>query len=144
VSVQSCAAVLTCADESHPELFRDDADLFRSDADQPASAASAIVLAAASQFAQTASSLASIVDTPLPPAAASMKLVDAGARLADVAALQAAHEREAATLRQRSIDLLRRWYATDILLAGEYWAEVEQRIEAATRTVRRHEKGCDV
>jgi len=79
----------------------------------------------------------SILDVPIPPANLSAQLIDLQPRIAKVEAHQAAQNADIAALRERSAAIIQRWYAVDVLHAGESWAELEGRVEHVERTVRR-------
>ena len=94
-------------------------------------------MASASAYPSTASRLTSILDVPIPPAELSAQLIDLQPRIAKVEALQAAQNADIAELRERSAAIIQRWYAVDILRAGESWAELEGRVEQVEQKVRR-------
>ncbi|KAH7412592.1 hypothetical protein BKA64DRAFT_659198 [Cadophora sp. MPI-SDFR-AT-0126] len=96
-----------------------------------------IVMASASAYPSTSSRLTSIMDVPVPPAELSMQLIDLQPRIAKVEALQAAQNADIAELRERSAAVIQRWYTTDILGAGDAWADVEGRVERVEQRVRR-------
>jgi len=95
------------------------------------------VLACASSYHLTASQLTSILDLPLPTAGSSTLLIDLQPRIAKVETLQQSQARDIAVLKQRTSALLQRWYAIDILCTGEYWADVEGKVELMEQQVRR-------
>ncbi|KAH8816875.1 hypothetical protein F5884DRAFT_237753 [Xylogone sp. PMI_703] len=99
----------------------------------------AIVLASASLYPTTASRLTSIVDTPIPEAELSTQLISLQPRIAKLEAIQAAQNSDLAELRQRTAALIQRWYAVDVLGAGDNWAELEERVEKVEQGVRRAE-----
>jgi hypothetical protein len=96
-----------------------------------------IVLASASLYPSTASRLTSILDVPIPPAEASTQLIDLQPRIAKVETLQAAQNADIAALRQRSAEILQRWYSVGILCTGDSWVELEGRVEQVEQRVRR-------
>ncbi len=96
-----------------------------------------IVMASASTYPTTASRLTSILDVPVPPAELSAQLIDLQPRIAKVEALQAAQNADISELRERSATVIQRWYAVNILGAGESWAELEGRVEQIEQKVRR-------
>ena len=97
----------------------------------------AIVLASATSYPLTASSLTSILDTPIPPAELSAKVMATGPQTAELVALQTAQLKTIAALKERTSQVLQRWYSVDILQSGEYWADVEARVDSVEQTVRR-------
>lgn len=96
-----------------------------------------IVLAAASTYSQTASCLTAVKDTSLPRTESSTQLINTGTQAAEVELVQQNQQREIAALKQRSAAVLQRWYTVDILQTGEYWADLESRVEHVEQTVRR-------
>ena len=54
--------------------------------------------------------------------------------------LQNAQNADLAALRERTAAVIQRWYAVDVLRAGESWAELEGRVEGVERRVRRAER----
>ncbi|KAH6724743.1 hypothetical protein DL95DRAFT_401397 [Leptodontidium sp. 2 PMI_412] len=98
-----------------------------------------IVMASASSYPSTSSRLTSIMDVPVPPAELSTQLIDLQPRIAKVEALQAAQNADIAELRERSAAALQKWYRSDVLGAGEAWADVEGRVERIEQRVRRVE-----
>ncbi|KAL3418951.1 nuclear distribution protein [Phlyctema vagabunda] len=96
-----------------------------------------IVLASASSYPSTASRLTSITDMPIPSADSSAQLIELQPRIAKVEVLQRAQQADIAELRQRTAATLQRWYALDVLGAGDGWAELEGRVEAVEQRVRR-------
>ena len=95
------------------------------------------MLASASSYPETASRLNSILDVPIPPAAQSAQLIELVPRIAKVEAIQASQAAEIATLRERSAIAIQKWYTTDVLRAGDGWAELEGKVEQVERKVRR-------
>jgi hypothetical protein len=81
--------------------------------------------------------LVSINDAPIPTAESSAKLIDLEGRLAQLQLAQDNQAHEIAALKQRSAAALQRWYSVDILQAGDYWAELEERVEEVEKHVRR-------
>lgn len=79
------------------------------------------------------------MDVPVPPAELSTQLIDLQPRIAKVEALQAAQNADIAELRERSAAALQKWYRSDVLGAGEAWADVEGRVERIEQRVRRVE-----
>lgn len=73
----------------------------------------------------------------VPSAELSTKIISMKPQLARLEVLQDLQAREIAVLKQRSAAVLQRYYTLDILQAGEYWAEVEAKIEHAEQVVRR-------
>ncbi|KAK2624100.1 hypothetical protein QTJ16_006734 [Diplocarpon rosae] len=96
-----------------------------------------IVMASASSYPSTSSRLTSIMDVSVPPAELSTQLIDLQPRIAKAEALQAAQNADIAELRERSAAVVQRWYTTDVLRAGEAWAEVEGRVEKVEQRLRR-------
>jgi hypothetical protein len=94
------------------------------------------ILASASLFPQAASRLISVNDTPVPTAELSSELINAGAGLAKLEMLQNEQSQEITALRQRTAAVLQRWYSIDILQTGEYWANLEDRVEVVERSIR--------
>lgn len=99
----------------------------------------AIVLASASLYHSTTSRLTSISDVPVPPAESSAALITLQPRIAKVGLEREAQAREIAELRQRTAAVLERWYEVAVLGGGECWAEWEERVQQAERTIRRAE-----
>ena len=87
----------------------------------------------------TASSLTSILDTPLPAAEQSAKIIETRPQVAELEALQAVQMKTVATLKERTAAVLQRWYSVDILQSGEHWAEIEGRVDVAEQGIRRTE-----
>lgn len=96
-----------------------------------------IVLASASAYPATASRLTSISDLPIPAASLSAQLIELQPRVARTEALQMAQSADMAELRQRTAAVLQRWYAVDVLGAGESWAELEGRVRHVEQRIRR-------
>jgi hypothetical protein len=67
-------------------------------------------------------------------------LIELQPRIAKVEAIQASQNQDLAALRERTANVLNRWYTIDVLRAGESWAELEGRVESVERGVRRKEK----
>lgn len=44
-----------------------------------------------------------------------------------------------ASLKDRTAAILQRWYSVDVLQSGEYWAEVEARVNTTEQRMRRVE-----
>ncbi|KAI9743373.1 MAG: hypothetical protein M1818_003219 [Claussenomyces sp. TS43310] len=97
----------------------------------------ASVLAAASTYTLTASGLTSILDMPVPSAESSRQLILARAQIATLELVQESQAKEITELKQRSASVLQRWYSVDVLRTGEYWADVEEKIESVEQKVRR-------
>lgn len=125
-----------CSDAQSPDLFQN-AD----DGEVPslldAEAKAAIVLSSATAYPFTASSLTSILDTPIPAAELSAKVMATGSQIAELAALQTSQLKTIAALKERTSQVLQRWYSVDILQSGEYWADVEARVDGVEQAVRR-------
>lgn len=85
----------------------------------------------------TASSLTSITDTPIPDASISAKVMIIAPQVQDLAALQASQLKTIASLKERTAAVLERFYSVDILQTGEYWADVETRVDRADHAIRR-------
>lgn len=98
---------------------------------------SAIVISTAAAYPLTASSLTSILDTPIPSAETSAKITALGPQVSELTALQVSQTDIIASLRNRTAKAIQRWYSVDVLQSGEYWAEVEGRVDAAEQTFRR-------
>ncbi|KAH7342232.1 hypothetical protein BKA65DRAFT_503697 [Rhexocercosporidium sp. MPI-PUGE-AT-0058] len=98
-----------------------------------------IIMSSASSYPSTSSRLTSIMDVPIPPAELSTQLIDLQPRIAKLEALQAAQNKDIAELRERSAAVLQKWYVSDVLGAGEAWADVEGRVERIEQRVRRVE-----
>lgn len=98
------------------------------------------MLSAASSFAMTASSLTSIMDMPIPDPGASANITQTIPAVSKLDLLQDFQAREVMLLKQRSISILQRYYTLDILKTGEYWTDVEGRIDIIERAVKRAEK----
>ncbi|RDW62126.1 hypothetical protein BP6252_11559 [Coleophoma cylindrospora] len=95
-----------------------------------------IVLASASAYPTTASRLTSISDLPIPAASLSAQLVELQPRVAKIEALQMDQAADMAELRMRTAAVLQRWYAVDVLGAGDSWAELEDRVDWVEQRVR--------
>ena len=102
-----------------------------------AEAKAAIVFSSATAYPLTASSLTSILDTPIPAAELSVKVMATGPQIAELAALQTSQLKTIAALKERTSHVLQRWYSVDILQSGEYWADVEARVDGVEHAVRR-------
>jgi hypothetical protein len=74
---------------------------------------------------------------PVPSAELSAQLIDLQPRIAKVEAIQAAQNADMAALRERTAEVIQRWYTVDVLRAGESWAELEGRVEGVEQKVRR-------
>lgn len=74
---------------------------------------------------------------PVPAVELSAQLIDLQPRIAKLETLQAVQNADIAVLRQRTVAVLQRWYAVDILSTGDSWAELEGRIETVEQRVRR-------
>jgi hypothetical protein len=74
---------------------------------------------------------------PVPSAELSAQLIDLQPRIAKVEAIQAAQNADMAALRERTAEVIQRWYTVDVLRAGESWAELEERVEGVEQKVRR-------
>ena len=61
-------------------------------------------------------------------------------RIAKIEAIQASQDADIKILRERSANLVERWYRKDIIGAGEEWANVESRVEVVEQKVRRAER----
>jgi hypothetical protein len=94
-------------------------------------------MASASSFHSIASRLTSILDVPITPAQTSAQLITLQPRIANVEALQLAHDSAIAELRQRSAAVVQKWYSRDILQAGNSWAELVERVEQLEQRTRR-------
>ena len=97
------------------------------------------MFAHASAFAETVSRLNSLKDLPVPPASDSAELLQLQPRLAKVRDTQDDYTRQVAELRSRSAKLLERWVEVGLVGQGEVWAEWEERLRAAQRSVRQAE-----
>lgn len=102
-----------------------------------AEAKAAIVLSSATAYPLTASSLTSILDTPIPAADLSTRVMATGSQIAELAALQMSQSKTIAALRERTSQVLQRCYLVDILQSGEYWADAEARVDGVEQAVRR-------
>lgn len=100
---------------------------------------SATILSSATSYPLTASSLTSILDTPLPAAELSAKVIATRPRVSELEALQASQMKNISSLKERTAAVLQRWYSVDVLQSGEYWAEVESRVDIVEQGVRRAE-----
>uniref|UniRef100_L2FU94 Nuclear distribution protein n=1 Tax=Colletotrichum fructicola (strain Nara gc5) TaxID=1213859 RepID=L2FU94_COLFN len=103
-------------------------------------AVQATVLASAASFPATASSLTSVNDCPIPEPSQSASLASLVPRMRGIEATQIAQEAEMAQLRERSEEVLKKWYQQGVLGASEFVADVEGRVERAERRVRRAER----
>lgn len=120
----------------HPDLFQSlDANELPTTLDTDSLLS--IVLASASSYPSTASRLTSIMDVPIPPAEASIQLIDLQPRIAKVEAIQTAQSADIAELRERTAAVLQRWYTQNILQVGDSWADLEGRVEHVEQRVRR-------
>lgn len=102
---------------------------------------SAIILSSATSYPLTASSLTSILDTPLPAAELSAKIIATRPQVSELEALQASQMKTMASLKERTTAILQRWYSVDVLQSGEYWADVEGRVDIMEQDIRRAELG---
>jgi len=119
----------------HPDFFHPmNTQDVPSSLDTPSKAS--IVLAAASSYPMTASSLTSILDTPMPTADSSTQLILTQSRVAELDMLQESQMRDIASLKERSAAVLERWYSVDVLRIGECWADIESRVEQAEQAIR--------
>ncbi|CAL3973044.1 unnamed protein product [Diplocarpon coronariae] len=125
------------------QLYSKHPDLFQSPNPQDlpttleASTILSTVMASASSYPSTSSRLTSIMEVPVPPAGLSAQLIDLQPRIARAEALQTAQNADIAELRERSAAVVQRWYTTDVLRAGEAWADVEGRVEKIEQGLRR-------
>lgn len=125
-----------CSDAQSPDLFQN-ADEGEVPSLLDTESKAAIVLASATSYPLTASSLTSILDTPIPAAELSAKVMATGPQIEQLAALQNSQLKTMAALKERTSQVLQRWYSVDILQSGEYWADVEARVDTVEQTVRR-------
>ncbi|TAQ84551.1 hypothetical protein B7494_g7129 [Chlorociboria aeruginascens] len=133
-SLYDCKLILV--DARHPDLFQSVAtDDLPTTLDT--SSILSIIFASATSYPLTASRLTSIRDVPVPPAELSTQLIELQPRIAKVEAIQAAQNSDIATLRQRTAAAIQRWYAMDILQAGDSWAGLEERVEQVEQKARR-------
>lgn len=125
-------------DARHPDLFQNSNDgEVPSLLDTPTK--SAVILSQAAAYPLTASSLTSILDTPIPAAELSAKVIATRPQVSDVAEMQKSQMDTIAQLKDRTAAVLKRWYTVDVLQSGDYWAEVETRVDTAELSVRRAE-----
>lgn len=83
------------------------------------------------------------MDVPIPPTESSLKLIQLEPRLAKVKLVQEAQKKEMAELRERTVEVLRRWYTLDVVGVGDFWAEIEGRVGMVERGVRRAGREVD-
>lgn len=83
------------------------------------------------------------MDVPIPSAESSLQLIQIEPRLAKVKLLQEAQKKEMAELRERTVEVLGRWYRLDVLGVGDFWAEVEGRVGRVESGVRRAGREVD-
>lgn len=95
-----------------------------------------VILAAATSYPQTASSLTSVIDMPVPSTALSSRIISAQPELTKLEVVQDLQMKQVNDLKRRSVAVLQRWYSTDIVRAGEYWADVESRVSGIEQKVR--------
>lgn len=99
----------------------------------------AIVLAYADRFPSITSRLKSVFEISVPPAEASMALVNLRPRIDRFTTIQEQQGEEFLRLQRRTAALLERWYTVFVMGAGDCWAEWHTRITRAERTIRRAE-----
>ncbi|RDA95324.1 hypothetical protein CP533_3550 [Ophiocordyceps camponoti-saundersi (nom. inval.)] len=126
----------------HPDFFHAPA------ASEPptqlsAAAIRSIVLASASAYPSTLSSLTAVKDSPIPDPSQSAALISAAGRVKAIRATQLAQAAEMAQLRRRSETLVRLWYEGNLLPCSQFTADVESRVKAVERQVRRRERARD-
>lgn len=85
----------------------------------------------------TASSLTSILDTPIPDAELSAKVMATRPQIAELVALQISQLKTIGAIRERGTIIQKRWLEVDILQASNYYLDVEYRFDDMERIVRR-------
>lgn len=126
-------------DKAHPDFFH-----AASPSDPPSQlspdAIQSIVLASASSFHATLSSLTAIKDSPIPDPTESAALIALANRMKIIEATQLAQAAQVADLRRRSEAVVRAWYENNVLVSSQAMADMESRVEAVERVVRRAER----
>lgn len=77
------------------------------------------------------------MDVPIPSIELSTQLIELQPRIARAEHIQTVQNSDFAELRRRSAALIQRWYATDVLRAGDSWADLEGRVGQAEQQLRR-------
>ncbi|KAF8543195.1 hypothetical protein BDD12DRAFT_874818 [Trichophaea hybrida] len=97
----------------------------------------ATILTAASEFHSTASQLAAINDTPIPPPGVSAGLVELLPRIQRAEVVQAAQEKKVAELRARTAKVLEGWFLCGVQGVNECFAEWDERTFVCEKVVGR-------
>lgn len=93
----------------------------------------------APSFSTTASQLKLLSDTPLPPTDSFAALTALQPRIDKALQRQAQQAKEISSLRKNTGNLVLRWHDVNILAQGRCWAEWDERLRIAERSLRREE-----
>lgn len=93
----------------------------------------------APSFPTTASQLKLLSDTPLPPTDSFAALTALQPRIDRALQRQAQQAEDISALRKRTGSLVLRWHDVNILGQGRCWAEWDERLRTAERSVRKEE-----
>ena len=126
-------------DQSSPDLFHSP-DASKAPTQLSTDSVQAMVLASAAAYPAIQSSLTAIKDTPIPDTEESHKLIRLADRMKGIEATQMAQSIQMAELRGRSENVVRAWYEQGVLRNSDTLADLEGRIEAVERGVRRRER----
>lgn len=77
------------------------------------------------------------MDMPIPSAQNSRRILSTLPQLRRLEALQESQMQQISQLKERTALVLQRWYATDMIRAGEYWVDVDERVNIVERQLRR-------
>ena len=97
------------------------------------------VLGAASLYPQAASDLGALQRQQIPDNKSLANLVALGPRIEKAMKIQDIQSMQECELRDKSAELLSRWYQGSVLQSGEQWAKWEDRMSKTELRVRREE-----
>lgn len=103
------------------------------------SALASLVLSHTPSYHATTARLTSLNDLPVPNASSSVSLVSLEPRIRNAIQRQEQQQHELGKLRQRSVQVVARWYELGIVGMGDCWSEWESRLMKAETRVRRAE-----
>lgn len=103
------------------------------------SALSSLVLSHTPSYHATAARLTSLNDLPVPNASSSVSLITIEPRIQTATERQERQQAELGEIRQRSVEIISRWYELGIVGMGDCWSEWESRLMTAEAQVRRAE-----
>ncbi|KAI9814531.1 MAG: hypothetical protein M1832_005711 [Thelocarpon impressellum] len=100
----------------------------------------ATVTARATLYPAVSSGLTSVLDTPVPPARASVELMALQPKIEGVDVVLERQAQEIAELRERTATLVWRWHSIQALRGQECWLEWNERLSQVAQGVRRLER----